>query len=479
MMYNTYISKRFLKAEFWILTLAFAITFLYVLNTLPDNTPDFFVPIRIIAVYAAALIALYVLLPNILKNRSKWFNAFLLIALLFPLTLIFNETRHPEQDAIPLEQNCFQRTVLLLAYWVLLCISFYFLVRTGILYLLSRKVPSDHKYKRYVKDWLVVAGIWSVSLLLLIIGKAEGAVIYGWSTMVPFAFVCYTYHFIFIFPKALRRKEPFIFYMLRLILFIAFTAPPLILLSILMVTDDEGGFAFVMVNAFWQVFVIGPAAWFVFKRQIKGNEEMYLLKQELNHKDASLWFLRSQINPHFLFNALNTIYGTAIQENAERTTAAVEKLSSMMRFMLHENLKPLISLSKETEYLRNYIDLQRLRIDTHSNIELRVDISSEENHAQIAPMLLIPFVENAFKHGVSFRHPSKIFIRLYCVVDELHFEVYNTKFIKEGSDPEKNSSGIGLNNVKERLSLLYPEKHKVSIRETSEDFHIQLTLQLS
>jgi LytS/YehU family sensor histidine kinase len=160
------------------------------------------------------------------------------------------------------------------------------------------------------------------------------------------------------------------------------------------------------------LFITAPFSWVLFKRHLKGNEELYALKTELGQSHANLDFLRSQINPHFLFNALNTIYGTAIQENAERTSEGIERLGDMMRFMLQENLQDKISLTREIEYLNNYISLQRLRTDTNPIIKIEADIEQTIHTVQIAPMLLIPFVENAFKHGISFREPSYIKITL-------------------------------------------------------------------
>jgi LytS/YehU family sensor histidine kinase len=204
-----------------------------------------------------------------------------------------------------------------------------------------------------------------------------------------------------------------------------------------------------------------------------------VLKKELGHSNANLDLLRSQINPHFLFNALNTIYGTAIQEKAERTSEGIEKLGDMMRFMLQENMQEKISLAREIEYLNNYISLQKLRTDSHPAIQIQTCIQDHVYTHQIAPMLLIPFVENAFKHGISFREPSHIKITLEIKDKTLYFDVYNSKHVRPENDPEKDKSGIGLENVKQRLKLLYPTRHEMIIRETGKDFFIHLTIQLA
>jgi LytS/YehU family sensor histidine kinase len=119
-----------------------------------------------------------------------------------------------------------------------------------------------------------------------------------------------------------------------------------------------------------------------------------------------------------------------------------------------------------------------LRTDPNPGIQIQTAIQDRENPFQIAPMLLIPFVENAFKHGISFREPSHIKITLEIKDNTLYFDVYNSKHVRQDSDPEKDKSGIGLENVKQRLKLLYPNRHELIIRDTSREFFIHLTMQL-
>ena len=147
--------------------------------------------------------------------------------------------------------------------------------------------------------------------------------------------------------------------------------------------------------------------------------------------------------------------------------------------MLHENVQKKISLDREIEYLENYISLQRLRTDPSPEIIIEAQIQQQFDYAQISPMLLIPFVENAFKHGISFREPSHIKIALEKKENTLYFDVYNSIHPRLANDPEKEHGGIGLNNVKQRLQLLYPSKHELLIRENSREFFVHLTLQLN
>jgi LytS/YehU family sensor histidine kinase len=252
-------------------------------------------------------------------------------------------------------------------------------------------------------------------------------------------------------------------------------------LFVLLLTEDGEHFAvpFTFINAFFHLLITAPLSWFVYKYQLKGNEEVQHLKKELGHSAASFDFLRSQINPHFLFNALNTIYGTALEEGAERTSEGVEKLGDMMRFMLQENMQEKIALIREIDYLENYISLQKLRTDTNPVIKIVTAIERPVIPVQIAPMLLIPFVENAFKHGISLRESSHINVTLELKERTLYFDVYNSKHQRSENDPEQDKSGIGLNNVKQRLQLLYPARHELVIRETAKDFFVHLTIQLT
>ena len=241
---------------------------------------------------------------------------------------------------------------------------------------------------------------------------------------------------------------------------------------------------FIMTVAFGtfltQMLVTIPTSWSIYKdRNAIKMEEIQSLKTELGKADANLNFLKSQINPHFLFNALNTLYGTALQEKAERTGEGIQKLGDMMRFMLQENIEDKIRLSKDIDYLNNYISLQKLRVSVSSDVTIETKIEEQTNELPIAPMLLIPFVENAFKHGISLQSPSHIKITLQTTGNTLYFDVYNSIHHKKDNDPEKLQSGIGLQNVKQRLALLYPGRHELIIRDNAKEFFIHLTLKLS
>ncbi|WP_234736821.1 sensor histidine kinase [Tellurirhabdus bombi] len=208
----------------------------------------------------------------------------------------------------------------------------------------------------------------------------------------------------------------------------------------------------------------------------RSSSEKKVLETRISSKSAELDSLRSQINPHFLFNALNSLYATALKEGSEQTADGIQKLGDMMRFMLQENNRDRIPLTKEIEYLQNYIQIQRMRLDESHGIEIRVNLQEPDASISIAPMMLTPFVENAFKHGISLRKPSWIFITLTMDRQTIYFKVHNSQHAKLANDPEVAQSGVGLENVRKRLELIYPNRHTLAIQQSEQDYFIALTL---
>lgn len=320
--------------------------------------------------------------------------------------------------------------------------------------------------------------LWALSMPLLILNHTAHDAVVAWSVLGLFGLFMYWWFFNHLIPACYTKRKPLRSYIEKAILFLAVAWVPMTLLNTLLLQGVGHAMEISMINTFSQLFFTAPLLWILYRRQLKSREEVFHLRKELGQSNANIDFLRSQINPHFLFNVLNTIYGTAMQEGAERTSTAVEKLGDMMRFMLHENMQEKIGLSREIDYLNNYISLQRLRTDGNQSLQVETYIERSETLLQIAPMLLIPFVENAFKHGISFREPSHIKVTLEVRDNTLYFDVYNSKHARPEHDPEKDSNGIGLSNVRQRLQLLYPQKHDLMVRETAKDYFVHLTLQL-
>ncbi|MGL5890517.1 MAG: sensor histidine kinase [Bacteroidia bacterium] len=199
------------------------------------------------------------------------------------------------------------------------------------------------------------------------------------------------------------------------------------------------------------------------------------LKQAEKEKlTAQLAYLQAQINPHFLFNTLNGIYAVSIA-TSPRAAEMVEKLSGMMRYSLNHTPQEMVDLNQEAEYIENYIELQKIRFG--ESVKLISDIETRGKHYQIAPMLLIPFVENAFKHGVNAEEDSYINIRLAVIDNVLQLDVFNNKVKLDLSTHEE--SGLGINNTKNRLQLIYPKKHSLMIKDTETEFAVTLQIQLA
>lgn len=191
--------------------------------------------------------------------------------------------------------------------------------------------------------------------------------------------------------------------------------------------------------------------------------------------EAELNFLKSQINPHFIFNSLNTVHFLINKDNPE-ARAALQKFSDMLRYQLYEMNGQKIPLEKETAFLKDYIDLQQLRMDENYDVQLSLD--SSVKGLSIEPLLLIPLVENAFKH-LSHHADKKNFVHVNvgCENGGFCFKVENSK--EDRLHKNEVAGGIGLQNVKKRLELLYPGKYELNVGETADKYSVNLKIQLS
>ncbi len=196
-------------------------------------------------------------------------------------------------------------------------------------------------------------------------------------------------------------------------------------------------------------------------------------QSEKERLDAELSYLKAQINPHFLFNTLNSIYSLAIQKS-DSTPEAVQKLSSMMRYILAESNNDFVPLHKELDYIRNYIDLQQLRFG--NELKLNYSIWGNEKNKKIAPLILISFIENAFKYGINAEEDTNIKIVINIYEQRLEMFVSNNKVTVQVNEEDK--SGIGLENTSSRLELVYPYSHKLLIQEDEKQFTVNLSIDL-
>ncbi len=194
-------------------------------------------------------------------------------------------------------------------------------------------------------------------------------------------------------------------------------------------------------------------------------------KEKLN---SELAFLKNQVSPHFFFNTLNNIY-SLVEVNTAEGQKAIIQLSKLMRYLLYESEHGNTLLSREIEFMSNFVDLMKLRLS--SKVELKVVFPKKYNDFEIPPLLFISFIENAFKHGISYIEPSFININMSINKKEMYFWCSNSLITKEKEDI-KTASGIGLENVKKRLDLLYPDKHSLIINKTEVFYSVALTIEI-
>ena len=229
-------------------------------------------------------------------------------------------------------------------------------------------------------------------------------------------------------------------------------------------------------NIFMGVQIIFGILLFTVGASIKLVSEWYKNEKikalvETQKINTELSFLKNQLNPHFLFNSLNSIYSLA-NKKSDSTTDAIITLSELMRYMLYETDKQYVPLSKEIDYIKNYISLQNLRLKDSSGVRFNVRGSLEH---YIEPLLLISFIENAFKYGTDYLGKTSITIQISIENQKL---LLNSSNYVSKNEKNRTSSGIGLQNIKSRLNLLYPNSHSLKIEESDKLYSVELVLNL-
>jgi len=212
--------------------------------------------------------------------------------------------------------------------------------------------------------------------------------------------------------------------------------------------------------AFWGVVVRFIVEWF------RNEKQKETLKQE--NLKSELMLLRQQVNPHFLFNTLNNIY-SLVYKKADIAPDSVLKLSSIMRYMLYDSNTDFVDCKEEIDYLTNYIELEKLRLVNKENVILLVD--GDCSNCKIAPMLFIPFIENAFKHG---NQKNEISIKISFADNKINLHCSN--IISDKTASKDSCGGIGLTNVKRRLNLIYPNKHNLKIETVENSYVVDLSV---
>ncbi|MCD4791646.1 MAG: histidine kinase [Bacteroidales bacterium] len=318
----------------------------------------------------------------------------------------------------------------------------------------------------------IVAWLLFISMPLLIFGKLEEEVIpikayYFLFRLFLFVSLFYLNYLVFI-PRLLSKRK-FILFAASLIVSIGVV----ITLNYLTIKYSLADEAFNHIDNSRKIAGIGFVSVFLaaIGTSIKITQKWYNNEKQKNiinneKLNSELSFLRSQVNPHFLFNTLNNIYSLA-NRKSEQTGNAIMKLSHLMRYMLYEAKKDRVDLQNEINYLTDYIELQKLRMPDKSKVVFNIE--GNENDKEIEPMLLVPFLENAFKHGDIYSDDAKIDILLRIKETELLYKVENK--IDEATITGKDKvKGIGLDNLNKRLKLYYPGKHEFSTEKKGNVF---------
>ncbi|WP_443945722.1 sensor histidine kinase [Pedobacter sp. AW1-32] len=288
-------------------------------------------------------------------------------------------------------------------------------------------------------------------------------------------------NYLILIPEFIKSRKKYWLYVITFLLLIAATAfiktgVAVLNVDTMMQYEFEGQKRSFSVSQYYvaQIFVCGffMVCSFVVKFIVDWfNSERIQRNLESERREMELQFLKSQLNPHFLFNSLNNIYSLAYQKS-DKTADAVLKLSEIMRYMIYESNTPTVALNKEVEYLTNYIELQKIRFKDGAYIEL--SLNGEIDNQKIVPLMLISFVENAFKHGVVTDPQEPVRINIIANQKILHFSVIN----KKNQQNKDAQGGVGLVNVERRLQLIYPDRYKLNVVNSATHYTCELMIDI-
>lgn len=347
-------------------------------------------------------------------------------------------------------------------------------------------IPAKPPYKGVGRLIHIVAWGLLFGLPFFFTGKQQqelNLLNYVRSEIVPLSFMLVFYvNYLLLVNRFLFSKHPWRFFSSNILL-IAFTMVAVHLVFQLLPPPEwhhprperewQDVVGFLVVNVFLYTLVAGLS---VAIKMTGGWYEMESMRKELeaSRAEAELQNLKSQLNPHFLFNTLNNIY-SLIAISPERAQGAVHDLSRLLRYVLYESSQPLVSLEKDLDFVRNYVELMRIRLPEH--VQLKTNIQEDTTGVSIAPLLFISPIENAFKHGVSNNKPSFIDIDIYQEKDRITCTIRNSYFPKDATQ-DKSGSGIGLLNLQRRLELLSPSRHIFTYGREGEVYNCTLELKL-
>lgn len=340
----------------------------------------------------------------------------------------------------------------------------------------------DRSSKRRNRGWIGHVVFWLVLLVILIASDFSQVgwplVLYQKVVDIIFYAVIIYINLLYLIPNFLSHKK-FWTYVALLLLAVLVLTPIKIAIQVFLFTDAPSFQHYFIDNQsyfFMSMFLVGSSStiygilsdWFIHQ-----SEKMELQTQTMQ---SELKFLRSQINPHFLFNTLNNLYALTLKKSDD-APEIVLKLSEMMRYMLYECNERRVPLQKEVAYMKNYLDLERLR--QHESIDIHFNLTGEVSDQTIAPLLLIPFIENSFKHGLSSQiNHGWVNIDMHVEGAKLRFTIENSKGPAQPKQVHRKAGGIGLVNVRRRLNLIYDDHYHLKISNEPNVYRVTLDLNL-
>lgn len=329
--------------------------------------------------------------------------------------------------------------------------------------------------------WSVV---WLFYIFLFSYNSSNTKLIFGFSTILMLITATTTYIMVYVvIPKYLNAEKYVWFgiYTFSTLLFTAFSTLLLLVLSVSYIENLKfdnlppmgRNYAYLVIMVYLITALVGFVSIWRKNMQtaLKNNTlQQQLLMSKFKAKEQELTHLKNQIHPHFLFNTLNTIYGLALKKSAD-TPDIILKLSDLLDYILYQTSKPQVALIDEINHIEHYVTLEKIRFDDTLKIQFVNEV--EHKAIQLAPLLLLPFVENAFKHGYIIDNFLRIIINISYVEGVLNFRIKNS--YKQSDSKE----GIGLKNIKERLNILYPNNYELIIDSESNWYEVNLTINLA
>jgi len=320
----------------------------------------------------------------------------------------------------------------------------------------------------YFTFWIFV--YYEASLANAIVNASITVLIHGTASY---------FNIYFLFPNVLRQKQ-YILYIISVLLTIGLS---ILLLAVAFYSADTISpdykdellhWDFLSSSGISVAYTLGITTslklvkqWYERERQTKELERLNM--------ETELKYLKSQINPHFLFNSLNSLYALTLQKS-DQAPELVLKLSDILRYVLYEGGERWVDIDKEINYIRSYLDLEKLR--NGDRLEIHFNVSGNTFGKKIPPMLFLTFIENSFKHGISKKAAGGyVNISLDANTEKLNFSICNSKGAEKEQRLNGSSGGIGLQNVRKRLSLLYPNKHKILINDSGDTYCVHVELQ--